>query len=285
MKHAQFKAFHAVAEFGGIGSAARALGKTQPAISLQIQALEKQYQITLFARQGHKFSLTPAGALLHNLSRRYFQLEEEAESLLRSLERQQSGKIRITSDIPHRIFPLTEKFRNHYPDISLSLSIGDVEEMKESLQDHLVDFAITNSEIEIPFIEVREIGSEKLTVTVPRDHAHAKAKYMSPLQIRKEPVLLFSGDQHPGNVVLDALAAFKVPEENILTYDNRDLLQEAIAHNVGIGFLSKTEIEHDQRLTSVEISSCSFRRREYLAFHKQELYSSAASAFREFLEI
>jgi len=284
MKHAQFKAFHAVAECGGIGSAARALGKTQPAISLQIQALEKQYQITLFARQGHKISLTPAGALLHNLSRRYFQLEEEANSLLNSLERQQSGKIRITSDIPHRIFPLTEKFRTRYPDINLSLSIDNVEEMKTSLQDHLVDFAITKSEIEVPFVEIREIGSEKLTVTVPTHHIFARAKSMSPLQIRKESVLLFSGDQHQGNIVQDALTAFKVPKENIHTYDNRELLQEAIAHKVGIGFLSKTEIEHDQRLTSVEISPCGFSRREYLAFHKQEICSSAVSAFKEFLE-
>lgn len=84
MNHAQLKAFHAVANKGGFTKAARHMGLTQPAVSLQVQALEQNYQKELFVRRCGGVMLTPCGERLLSISRRIFELEEEAHLLLTS---------------------------------------------------------------------------------------------------------------------------------------------------------------------------------------------------------
>jgi len=106
MKHAQLRAFHAVAKAGGFTSAAKLLGLSQPAVTLQVQALERQYNTSLFERQGHKINLTPSGMLLLNLSTRYFNIEDETQLFLNSIMQVKSGKLRIGCDIAPRAFPL-----------------------------------------------------------------------------------------------------------------------------------------------------------------------------------
>ena len=77
MNHAQLRAFHAVAGEGGFTAAARRLGLTQPAVTLQVRALEQAQGISLFHRRGRRVALTDTGRQLYALTRRLFSLENE----------------------------------------------------------------------------------------------------------------------------------------------------------------------------------------------------------------
>jgi DNA-binding transcriptional LysR family regulator len=61
MRHAQLKAFHAVAAHGGFSRAAEALGLTQPAVSDHVRKLEEAYGVQLFTREKQRIQLTEAG--------------------------------------------------------------------------------------------------------------------------------------------------------------------------------------------------------------------------------
>ena len=67
-QYRQLRAFCQAAKTGSISKAANRLQLSQPSVSLQIQALEKDLQILLFERRGPKICLTPAGQLLLDLS-------------------------------------------------------------------------------------------------------------------------------------------------------------------------------------------------------------------------
>ncbi len=58
MNHAQLRAFHAVATEGSFTKAARALSVSQPAVTIQVKALEETYGVELLHRRGHHVSLT-----------------------------------------------------------------------------------------------------------------------------------------------------------------------------------------------------------------------------------
>lgn len=60
----QLRAFHATAEAGSFSAAARQLGLTQPTLSRQVAALERQLGVTLFERVGKALALTGAGLAL-----------------------------------------------------------------------------------------------------------------------------------------------------------------------------------------------------------------------------
>ena len=67
-QHRQLRAFCHAAQTGNISKAAQRLNLSQPTVSLQIQALEKELDTLLFERCGPKIRLTPAGELLLDLA-------------------------------------------------------------------------------------------------------------------------------------------------------------------------------------------------------------------------
>jgi len=70
MNHAQIRAFHAVANEGSFTKAARLLGISQPAVTIQVRALEEYYGVNLLHRSGQRVSLTDLGSGLLDFTRR-----------------------------------------------------------------------------------------------------------------------------------------------------------------------------------------------------------------------
>ena len=64
----QLRGFCYAAQAGSISKAAERLFLSQPSVSLQIQALEREFKTTLFERRGPKISLTPDGKTLYELA-------------------------------------------------------------------------------------------------------------------------------------------------------------------------------------------------------------------------
>ena len=87
----QLAAFCAVVERRSFSQAAEALGVTQPAVSLQVRALEERLGRRLLDRSGRRVEPTEAGVTLYRSAQRMLQLERQ---LLDELEHEQSGELR-----------------------------------------------------------------------------------------------------------------------------------------------------------------------------------------------
>src|SRR3978361_2332999 len=73
----QLAAFCAVVEKRSFSQAAEGLGVTQPAVSLQIRALEKRFGAQLLDRPGRRVEPTEAGMRLYRGAQRLLALEEQ----------------------------------------------------------------------------------------------------------------------------------------------------------------------------------------------------------------
>src|SRR5258708_23188134 len=82
MRYSQWRAFDAVARELSFSRAAARLGITQPAVTLQVRALESACAMTLFRRHGAQIALTDAGRTLLGLTRRMFAVEDEIREFL-----------------------------------------------------------------------------------------------------------------------------------------------------------------------------------------------------------
>src|SRR5262245_23136649 len=87
----QLRGFCAVVEARSVSRAASRLHRTQPTVSLQLQALERDLRASLFERHGPRMELTPEGELLYKLARPLVdgvsQLDRDFEARRSSVER------------------------------------------------------------------------------------------------------------------------------------------------------------------------------------------------------
>lgn len=87
--------FRAVAEQLSFRKAAEELYLTQPAVSLQIKALEEDLGVQLFDRTGSHIALTPAGKVLLHSAQRVKELLAETEHDIAALSGEHAGKLAL----------------------------------------------------------------------------------------------------------------------------------------------------------------------------------------------
>ena len=108
----QLRAFCRAAELGSISLAADSLFLSQPTVSLQIQALERELEITLFERKGPSIRLTPEGATLYELA---LPLVEGIDNLHQSFSAQfgrlESGELNIAAGESTILYILPEPLK------------------------------------------------------------------------------------------------------------------------------------------------------------------------------
>ncbi len=117
------RSFVTVAELQGFTAAAELLGRSQPAISLQIKRLEQILGRPLLLRPGHRLDLTPAGEELFRYARQILAINDEALSKLAG--RQVSGRLRfgIPSEFATTLLPkIIGRFAQAYPGVALEVS-------------------------------------------------------------------------------------------------------------------------------------------------------------------
>ena len=125
MKHLStdaLRSFVAVIEFGGITAAGERLGRSQPAISIQIKKLEQQLGAELLQRQGNAYR-SPRWRRVYDYAQRIISLHEQ---LLAQFQPQAvSGDIRlgITSEFASSLLPnVLGQFAQVYPQIALQVT-------------------------------------------------------------------------------------------------------------------------------------------------------------------
>lgn len=117
------RTFITIVEQHSITRAGEALGRSQPAISLQVKRLEKILGVPLFQRRGRQFALSPSGEKLLTYAERILKLNDEAveEISVPTL----SGHLRfgIPSEFATAVLPkIIGRFAKQYPDITLEVT-------------------------------------------------------------------------------------------------------------------------------------------------------------------
>ena len=122
----QLRILRAIASEGSFKKAADSLYVTQPAVSLQIQNLEKQLDVSLFDRGGRKAQLTEAGHLLLSYSERILSQCQEACRALDDLHNLKGGSLIVGASQTTGTYLMPRMiglFRQKYPDVSVQLQV------------------------------------------------------------------------------------------------------------------------------------------------------------------
>ena len=133
LENFRLKVFRTVAEHLSFRKAAEQLFLTQPAVTLQIKALEDDLGVRLFDRTAGRVSLKPQGVVLLRHAQRILQNISEAERELAAGAGQSSGELAlgVSTTIAQYVLPqLISAFLAEHPRLQLSLHSGNTEESR-----------------------------------------------------------------------------------------------------------------------------------------------------------
>jgi DNA-binding transcriptional LysR family regulator len=138
------RAFAAVAETGGVTSAARVLNLTQAAVSQQIKRLEEFFSLSLFDREQRRLVLTPNGDRLLAYAQRILALNDEVWGVMTSPDFE--GEVRF--GVPHDIVtpfvpPILKTFNQCWPRVRVSLICQPTMKLLRMLDNREIDLTLT----------------------------------------------------------------------------------------------------------------------------------------------
>jgi LysR family transcriptional regulator, low CO2-responsive transcriptional regulator len=152
-RHKQLRAFVSVVKLGTLTRAAEALFLSQPTISLQLQALERELGVSLLERKRRRINLTDAGEALYELAR---PLVEGWDTLDRDFQARvtglQGGRLTIAagaSTIQYLLPELVRRYRELFPAVQLQLANVTGKDGMALLRADEADFAV-GSMLDVP---------------------------------------------------------------------------------------------------------------------------------------
>jgi len=174
----QLRAFCFAVQTGSVSKAAERLFLSQPSVTLQIQALERELAIELFERRGPNIKLTPEGSALYELALPLVQgMDTLPETFAAQRGKLETGELNIAAGESTILYILPEpmrEFARRYPGIRLKLHNVTGRDGLAMLRADEVDFAVGSMPDVPDDISYHSIFTYNTVLITARDHLLAK---------------------------------------------------------------------------------------------------------------
>lgn len=156
----QLEGFLGVVREGSLTKAAERLYLTQPALSLQIKALEEELGQTLFERDGKQLRLTNAGRILQERAKQILDLVAQTRQDVTGLKELQRGQLTIGANETTSLYilpPVIQAFCERFPGVEIHLTLRQSTEVVRLVAEGEVDFGIATLPVLDPHVETRTL--------------------------------------------------------------------------------------------------------------------------------
>jgi DNA-binding transcriptional LysR family regulator len=245
------RTFVAVVQARGLSGAARALGVTQPSVSVQLAALERACGVLLCHRKP-EFALTEAGADVFVRARLILSRVDEFESALDHLQ-QAAGRVSVGLSTPHVAMPLLASFRAAHPGISLQVSMGNTSTLLEDVARCRVDVGVMTLREPPPHLLCLKVASPRLAVCLRADDPLARRRSLRPADVAALEIIAREPGSQTRALFDDTLARAGVTPRVVMEVGNRAAMREAVAAGLGVGMLFDNENGDDRRFALVPL--------------------------------
>ncbi|MBI5440552.1 MAG: LysR family transcriptional regulator [Deltaproteobacteria bacterium] len=247
----QLKVFYYVAKHLSFTRAAEDLFITQPAVTMQISSLERQYGLPLFSRKKNELTLTEAGSVLLPYAEKLVEIGFEAERALFNLKANPQGVLRLgtTKAIARYLLsPYIVRFQNSFPRVRIKVDEGSSEEMALSVIYGRNDLAIVGR---IPRDEKLEAipfpahPTDEMLLIVPEGHALAGKSRVTLEEIGSEPLIIRERGSGSRHVILEAFRERGITPTVLLEAGNVDFIKDLVERGAGVTILPRMNVDRE----------------------------------------
>jgi DNA-binding transcriptional LysR family regulator len=284
----ELNVFLIAAETENFSEAARHLNLTQPAVSMQIHALEKKLDVALFRRVGRNLVLTEQGRALMPLARemvnRVIQIEEEVEALKGHVV----GHLKIgcsTTTGKYILPPLVARFRQLHPKVQVSISHQSRDQVLSELCEGLTQLAVISGQPVFGNLEYYHFYSDYIGLMVPAEHAWAQRERIVPEELRQADFIIPAPELDSRQEVEAALPAvgLNLSELNmVMEIGNAEAISVAVEAGIGAAFVSRSVSRRGLelgRVKEIEVTGLSVEREIFIAYSRRRPATLAQAEF------
>ena len=286
----QLQAFCAVVEKKSFSQAAEQLGVTQPAVSLQVRALEERLGQTLLDRSGRRVEPTEAGRRLYRSAQRMLALEEQLMEEVAADDGRLAGTLSIgasTGPGAHLVPLLLCEFQREHPDLHVALSIWDTQMVIDRVADRQLEVGVVGALRRHRSLEFEPLVRDQIVLAVPPGHPAADGT-ISVEDLKQETLIVMQEGAGVRQVVEEELRRAGLRLRGVepkLELGLQESIKSAVAGGYGVSFISKTAIEGELaagRLAAAQVAGIEPARQIYLVRARGRSMTRAAEAFVEF---
>ncbi|HEU4972972.1 MAG TPA: selenium metabolism-associated LysR family transcriptional regulator [Gaiellaceae bacterium] len=287
----QLAAFCAVVERRSFSQAAERLGVTQPAVSLQVRALEKRLGTQLLDRSGRRVEPTEAGWRLYRGAQRMLTLEDQLVAEVAATgEGALAGDLVLgasTGPAAVAIPVALAEFQRQNPDVRVYLTVSDTHSVVERVAARELELGIVGAARRHRGVRFEPFFSDQVILACPPGHAFA-GRTVSLDELRQETLILMQDGAGVRQVVEDALRRQGVKLRDLdvrLELGLQESVRRAVEAGYGVTFISRTAVEADLaggRLAEARVEGLDVTREISLASATGRARTRVADAFVAF---
>jgi len=252
----QLRYFDAVARFGHFGRAAEHCAVTQPALSMQIQELEKDLGLQLLERGRKGVGLTAGGREVADRAARVLADVRDLVDAARHLSGTFSGPFRlgaIPSVAPYLLPQLLPLIRARHPGLDLHLRETRTHRLLEELVDGALDLVLLALPVEHPGVETLSLFEDRFLLALPASRSIARNVRATPDLLRADRLLLLE----EGHCLRDQALAFchlrRVGSIDTFGASSLSTIVQMVANGLGLTLLPELSVALETRRADIRL--------------------------------
>jgi LysR family hydrogen peroxide-inducible transcriptional activator len=252
----QLRYFSAVAQTGHFGLAAEHCAVTQPALSMQVQDLEKELGLQLLERGRKGVSLTPGGREIAERAARVLADVNDLIGSARQLAGSFTGTLRfgaIPSIAPYLLPQLLPLIRTTYPDLDLHLRETQTQKLLDELVDGQLDVVLLALHVEHAGIETAPLFDDRFLLALPASRKIAAKVRATPELLRSDRLLLLEEGHCLRDQALAVCDLRKVESIDMFGASSLSTIVQMVSNGLGLTLLPELSLDLETRRADIRV--------------------------------
>ena len=289
MELSQLMIFLTVASEKSFSRAAQKLMRTQPAVSLAVQRLEKEIGEKLLDRSLKDGTLTDAGKVIFEYAHKFENLRREMANALTELRDKQTGKLIIGANESGALYLLTpiHKFRQLYPGVKVEVRRSLSRNIPNAVLDNSIDLGVVSYKPGDRNLQTVVIYNDAVAFIIYPEHPFAKRKQISIRDLGSETVIAHNIASPYRQIVLEAFQKHQVQLHMDIEMPTVETIKKMVQSKMGVAFVPRMCVQSEMaagQLVEVPVRELQVARKIHLVHPARRHLSHAARAFLELVK-
>ena len=243
-----FKVFRDLAETGSFSKAALLNSITQSAVSQQIRALEKHYEVLLVERGQRSVCLTLEGNTFLQACREILEVSNQLGDRLRDLRNVVEGGLNIATIYSVGLHELPERlraFRQKYPEVAVQVEYRRSSQVYAQVLSGEADLGLVAFPAKRAGLRIEIFDEDPMVVICHPRHPLAKEARLELGQIEGERFIAFEPDLPTRKVIDRHLKENGVTVARAMEFDNVETVKRAVEVENGVSIVPQNTVRQE----------------------------------------